>query len=171
MPLTDRTSSKENAGSDPGGNVALPGRWYRRAVPAGGLVVGLVLFVVGPSAQASAATGDPSYYVAIGRSGSVGMQPTAADLHGQPTDSGYANDLLSTERSVAAIDGADLTRAKPFRQLYGLMATARRQRCRVVLTLHQAEHVPRALPVSHHPHPVLLVSATAPPPTMAAHPG
>jgi lysophospholipase L1-like esterase len=52
------------------------------------------------SPSAGAATPVPDYYVALGGSGSVGVQPTASDHHGQPTDEGYANDLFNTERSV-----------------------------------------------------------------------
>jgi lysophospholipase L1-like esterase len=39
------------------------------------------------------------YYVALGGSGSVGWQPTTARPDGQPTDTGYANDLLTIERA------------------------------------------------------------------------
>jgi lysophospholipase L1-like esterase len=41
----------------------------------------------------------PSYYLALGGSGSVGFQPTVAHPEGQRTDRGYANDLLLAERS------------------------------------------------------------------------
>ena len=40
-----------------------------------------------------------TYYLALGGSASIGFQPTAARPQGQPTDTGYANDLLSIERS------------------------------------------------------------------------
>jgi len=38
------------------------------------------------------------FYLALGGSGSVGFQPTASHPRGQPTDSGYANDVLGLER-------------------------------------------------------------------------
>ena len=39
------------------------------------------------------------YYLDLGGSASVGFQPTAIRPDGQPTDTGYANDLLSSERA------------------------------------------------------------------------
>ncbi len=40
-----------------------------------------------------------TYYLALGGSASIGFQPTSARPQGQPTETGYANDLLSIERS------------------------------------------------------------------------
>jgi lysophospholipase L1-like esterase len=40
-----------------------------------------------------------AYYLALGGSGSLGVQPTIGHPKGQPTSSGYANDLLRLERS------------------------------------------------------------------------
>jgi lysophospholipase L1-like esterase len=51
------------------------------------------------SAGASPAPGSVEYYLDLGGSGSVGFQPTAARPTGQPTDSGYSNDLLTIERA------------------------------------------------------------------------
>ncbi len=51
---------------------------------------------------AGATTASPpvaTYYLALGGSASIGFQPTVTRPQGQPTDSGYANDLLSIERS------------------------------------------------------------------------
>jgi len=48
---------------------------------------------------AASAPGSVQYYVALGGSTSVGFQPTAARPEGQPTDTGYANDLLTIERA------------------------------------------------------------------------
>lgn len=80
--------------------------------------------VAGTTAAAGATTAPPTtYYLAIGASESVGVQPTPADPHGQRTDQGYADDLLATERArwpglhlvqvgcpgetaVAAVDGS-----------------------------------------------------------------
>ena len=45
------------------------------------------------------ATPGPHYYLALGGSDSVGFQPTAAIPHGAPTDEGYADDLVATERA------------------------------------------------------------------------
>jgi lysophospholipase L1-like esterase len=49
-------------------------------------------------AVAPAAASAPSFYVAVGGSGSVGYQPTTTHPRGQPTDEGYANDLVDAER-------------------------------------------------------------------------
>lgn len=49
----------------------------------------------GPSAGAAAA---PPYLLALGGSASVGVQPTAAHPRGQPTSSGYAEDLVPLEQ-------------------------------------------------------------------------
>ncbi len=50
-------------------------------------------------AGASPAPAGVEYYLDLGGSASVGFQPTAADPDGQPTDTGYANDLLRIERA------------------------------------------------------------------------
>jgi hypothetical protein len=39
-----------------------------------------------------------AYYLALGGSGSLGVQPTIGRPKGQPTHAGYANDLLALER-------------------------------------------------------------------------
>lgn len=64
-------------------------------------VVLLGLFSAVAVTPARAAYHDPNseFYVALGGSASVGWQPTAAKPGGQPTDTGYANDLAETERS------------------------------------------------------------------------
>jgi lysophospholipase L1-like esterase len=49
----------------------------------------------GPPAGADA---PPPYLLALGGSASVGFQPTLARPHGQPTDSGYAEDLVPLEQ-------------------------------------------------------------------------
>jgi len=70
---------------------------------AAGAVVAAALGVIGLSSAApsGAATGAATpYYLALGGSGSVGVQPTAADPSGQPTDEGYANDLALEARSL-----------------------------------------------------------------------
>lgn len=51
------------------------------------------------SAGASPAPNQVEYYLDLGGSASVGFQPTAARPNGQPTDDGYANDLLTLERA------------------------------------------------------------------------
>jgi lysophospholipase L1-like esterase len=55
--------------------------------------------VVQTPAGASPAPAAVEYYLDLGGSASVGFQPTAARPDGQPTDTGYANDLLSLERA------------------------------------------------------------------------
>jgi lysophospholipase L1-like esterase len=72
-----------------------PGRMMAWAACAATLLAGAL--AVAPSAGATNPV--PPFYLALGGSGSVGLQPTAAHPRGQPTDSGYANDLLGLERS------------------------------------------------------------------------
>jgi hypothetical protein len=54
---------------------------------------------VGAALPAGAAVPGPPIYVALGGSGSVGVQPTPAVPHGQRTHDGYANDLLESAGS------------------------------------------------------------------------
>ena len=54
---------------------------------------------VATPAGASLAPVSVEYYLDLGGSASVGFQPTAARPSGQPTDTGYANDLLTIERA------------------------------------------------------------------------
>jgi lysophospholipase L1-like esterase len=49
------------------------------------------------SGVAGAATTSSIFYLDVGGSASVGVQPTASDPHGEPTAMGYANDLVSIE--------------------------------------------------------------------------
>jgi len=51
-----------------------------------------------PAAPAAASSSGGPYYVAIGASESVGVQPLAADHRGVRTDDGYANDLVAMEQ-------------------------------------------------------------------------
>lgn len=77
-------------------------RSLQAAVAAGlGLVMlCLALTSIQGVASATDATGPAStYYLALGGSAAIGFQPTTARPQGQPTDTGYANDLLSIERS------------------------------------------------------------------------
>lgn len=74
---------------------------WRRAAIAGLCAAGLLVGgagATGAAMHARAADHDPDFYLALGGSGSVGFQPTAARPHGEHTDSGYANDLLEAER-------------------------------------------------------------------------
>jgi hypothetical protein len=61
---------------------------------AGALLVALVGAGVSSPAGADA---PPAFYLAVGASASVGVQPTLASPHGEPTDRGYANDLVTLE--------------------------------------------------------------------------
>jgi lysophospholipase L1-like esterase len=62
--------------------------------------IGLTAGFGTPNSAAAATTPAPvAYYLDLGGSASVGFQPTAARPHGQPTDTGYANDLLAAERA------------------------------------------------------------------------
>jgi hypothetical protein len=73
------------------------------AAVAASVILGLTLTIAlgGPStpAGASPAPAPVEYYLDLGGSASVGFQPTAARPNGQPTDTGYANDLLTIERA------------------------------------------------------------------------
>ena len=53
----------------------------------------------------------PPYLLAVGGSGSVGFQPTSAHPHGQPTDSGYADDLVPLGSSDAGPGSPSCTSA------------------------------------------------------------
>jgi len=64
-------------------------------VCAAGVLVGLA----GGASSASASDQVPTYYLALGGSGSVGFQPAPAHPEGERTDRGYANDLVVAERS------------------------------------------------------------------------
>ncbi len=78
-----------------------PSRRLWRTVPIA-VAIGVGLLVGGvwaPERAAAAATG-PDFYLDVGGSASVGFQPTPTDPHGQPTDEGYANDLVNQERAI-----------------------------------------------------------------------
>ena len=55
------------------------------------------LLGAGGVASAGAATPGSAFYLAIGGSASVGVQPTTSAPFGQPTSDGYANDLVNFE--------------------------------------------------------------------------
>ena len=57
----------------------------------------LSLFALGGTAVAGAATTTSAFYLDIGGSASVGVQPTLVNPRGAPTASGYANDLVALE--------------------------------------------------------------------------
>jgi lysophospholipase L1-like esterase len=77
-----------------------PARWRAKV-----LALSTVAFVVASAAllglwsgpPAGAATAPP-YLLALGGSASVGFQPTFAHPHGQPTSTGYAEDLVPLEQ-------------------------------------------------------------------------
>ncbi|MGH9101158.1 MAG: hypothetical protein ACRDV8_13140 [Acidimicrobiales bacterium] len=80
-------------------------RGSQRQVPAAfGVLAGAVLatfMTTVPALSAGAHTVSrryPRYYVAIGASESLGMQPVPGSRRSMRTDDGYANDLLSMER-------------------------------------------------------------------------
>ena len=74
-------------------------RFLGRAAVATSLGVALFTGAVGLGTSAHAAATEPPYYLALGGSDSVGFQPTAPVPHGERTDEGYADDLLSAERA------------------------------------------------------------------------
>ena len=63
----------------------------------GALAGAAVVVALGAGPAAGAAS--PPYYLAVGASESLGVQPSPAVPHGQPTDEGYANDLAAMEQS------------------------------------------------------------------------
>jgi lysophospholipase L1-like esterase len=64
------------------------------------IILSVVSIVLGGwIGQGSAAEVTPHYYVAVGGSLSVGFQPTPNAVSGEPTDDGYANDLVTLESS------------------------------------------------------------------------
>ncbi|HEY1732874.1 MAG TPA: GDSL-type esterase/lipase family protein [Acidimicrobiales bacterium] len=69
-------------------------------VAAGIAVLGLLALGVGATARGGGVAGadEPGpYYLAIGASESVGVQPDAADPRGAPTDDGYTDDVTRSE--------------------------------------------------------------------------
>ena len=64
---------------------------------AAAVVASTALISLGSGSPAGAATAPP-YLLALGGSASVGFQPTLAHPHGQPTSSGYAEDLVPLEQ-------------------------------------------------------------------------
>jgi hypothetical protein len=76
------------------------GKWLVIVVLAGALALTtLATTAAGASPAAGPVAGPVEYYLDLGGSASVGFQPTAARPDGQPTDTGYANDLLTIERA------------------------------------------------------------------------
>ncbi len=62
------------------------------------LVLAFATFgIIGTASGASAATTSPIFYLDLGASVSVGVQPTVTDPRGQPTNRGYANRLVGLE--------------------------------------------------------------------------
>jgi len=57
----------------------------------------LSLFGAITASAAGADTVSPAFYLALGGSASVGVQPTVAVPKGQPTNQGYANDIVAYE--------------------------------------------------------------------------
>ncbi len=77
-----------------------PGRLLHLTVRAVIVLGSLITFGVSQADAIGApdATGGVAYYLALGGSGSIGFQPTVDHPKGQPTNMGYANDLLTLER-------------------------------------------------------------------------
>ena len=69
----------------------------RRIIAGAALVLLAVLATLAPTAAAVANPTPPPFDLALGGSGSVGFQPTRGEPLGQPTDSGYAEDLAARE--------------------------------------------------------------------------
>ncbi len=71
--------------------------WVRNAVL--GTVALVAAAFLCTSAAGAAIPDDAPSYLALGGSGSVGVQPTLQIPKGQPTDAGYANDIAASLRS------------------------------------------------------------------------
>ncbi len=74
----------------------LPRGRAKRAVLALG-VVAAAFGLAGVGAASSAGADTPIFYLALGASDSLGVQPSAINASPQPTDHGYANDLVADE--------------------------------------------------------------------------
>lgn len=83
-------------------------RFRRLALFLSTLVVAAMGVVLTAGPSVAGATDAPPYYLAVGGSGSVGFQPTPTSPHGQPTGSGYADDLAG--RLVSRWPGLTLVR-------------------------------------------------------------
>lgn len=62
-------------------------------------LLGLISGSVAGADASTTAISTSGFYLDLGGSASVGMQPTTVDPKGQPTDDGYANDLVAYEAS------------------------------------------------------------------------
>jgi len=76
----------------------VPSPLYRRVASALGLLALIGGLGLARPAEASS-TAPRTYYLAIGASEAAGVQPSLAHPAGLPTNEGYANDLLATERA------------------------------------------------------------------------
>ncbi|MHB8378831.1 MAG: hypothetical protein ACYDB2_02795 [Acidimicrobiales bacterium] len=75
-----------------------PRRRVRAFVLYTGISLGaLSLSLVGLGGSSGATAASPIFYLDIGASASVGVQPTISNPRGEPTSSGYANDLVALE--------------------------------------------------------------------------
>src|ERR1019366_8127172 len=68
----------------------------RRAVLALG-VVAMALALAGVAGSSPAGAATPTFFLVLGASDSLGVQPSLLTPHGQPTDHGYANDVVASE--------------------------------------------------------------------------
>ncbi len=77
---------------------AWPGRRCRSRSALAVIITGAIALIGVTSAAPAGAAVPPPYVLALGGSASVGFQPTAAHPRGQPTDTGYAEDLVPLEQ-------------------------------------------------------------------------
>jgi hypothetical protein len=64
------------------------------------LVAAMLVYLLATPAMAASDESSGQYYLAVGGSGSVGVQPTTAHPRGQPTHHGYTEDGLAAERAT-----------------------------------------------------------------------
>ena len=76
----------------------LAGATVSVAVTIAVITAGVIALIEVMSAAPAGAAVPPPYVLALGGSASVGFQPTAAHPRGQPTDTGYAEDLVPLEQ-------------------------------------------------------------------------
>lgn len=74
----------------------------RRFFIAGTVMIALAVPFASIGGAASTTSPEPTstFYLDLGGSGSVGVQPTAAEPHGQPTTNGYANFLVTMQAAA-----------------------------------------------------------------------
>jgi lysophospholipase L1-like esterase len=77
-----------------------PRRWARLGVVAGALTMGVGLAGAAGAGAATAPTTTPAFYLVLGASDSLGVQPSTTAPHGVVTAHGYANDVVVQQAAL-----------------------------------------------------------------------